>query len=390
MVGFINPIPLCHSNPPTNPHCQAESAVCIWTHEFHIKSTCGLKSLVDWIYCVFLFSSIRHFWIHISCFLVFCAFLCQGYPQALLPLTVAGIPSIHICLDFIPELLAQPQLEKQVSPPLPSLPLFFLALNPEPFMTHTYIYFYNNPVYIFVPWICGEKKVGVLTRCVHADLCNPVAVVLVHAVRPTQVSECGQVGHQCHGHPPHRSVDWTVPYLYVPYVYTFGCDYRYSWLLITHHTCYFLCFMSLSLRHKAEVDELYTLYSQCSLFTLYQLLRYITSWEFDPYIWLPPSGLWLLVQHFLLRLISAHCTSLLAAAFAVYEVLLCSVHSVFFSADSCQAFLILHAHPAVPGALLPGLPAALWWRCRSACASGPGLCLRCCHQSQGHWPSYCT
>ena len=41
----------------------------------------------------------------------------QGYPQALLPLTVAGIPSIHICLDFIPELLAQPQLEKQVRLP---------------------------------------------------------------------------------------------------------------------------------------------------------------------------------------------------------------------------------------------------------------------------------
>lgn len=60
---------------------------------------------------------------------------CQGYPQALLPLTVAGIPSIHICLDFIPELLAQPQLEKQVRPPnLPSplsSPLFFLALNPR-------------------------------------------------------------------------------------------------------------------------------------------------------------------------------------------------------------------------------------------------------------------
>ncbi|RXM96651.1 Integrator complex subunit 2 [Acipenser ruthenus] len=38
----------------------------------------------------------------------------QGYPQDLLPLTVAGIPSMHICLDFIPELLAQPQLEKQM------------------------------------------------------------------------------------------------------------------------------------------------------------------------------------------------------------------------------------------------------------------------------------
>lgn len=55
--------------------------------------------------------------------------VCQGYPQALLPLTVAGIPSIHICLDFIPELLAQPQLEKQVRPPnLP--PLSFLAFTP--------------------------------------------------------------------------------------------------------------------------------------------------------------------------------------------------------------------------------------------------------------------
>uniref|UniRef100_A0A4W3JCT6 Integrator complex subunit 2 n=1 Tax=Callorhinchus milii TaxID=7868 RepID=A0A4W3JCT6_CALMI len=38
----------------------------------------------------------------------------QGYPSELLPLTVAGIPSMHICLDFIPELLAQPQLEKQI------------------------------------------------------------------------------------------------------------------------------------------------------------------------------------------------------------------------------------------------------------------------------------
>ncbi|KAG8587854.1 hypothetical protein GDO81_005800 [Engystomops pustulosus] len=39
----------------------------------------------------------------------------QGYPCQLLPLTVAGIPSMHICLDFIPELIAQPELEKQVT-----------------------------------------------------------------------------------------------------------------------------------------------------------------------------------------------------------------------------------------------------------------------------------
>ncbi|XP_068124850.1 integrator complex subunit 2 [Hyperolius riggenbachi] len=38
----------------------------------------------------------------------------QGYPCHLLPLTVAGIPSMHICLDFIPELIAQPEVEKQI------------------------------------------------------------------------------------------------------------------------------------------------------------------------------------------------------------------------------------------------------------------------------------
>ena len=39
----------------------------------------------------------------------------QGYPIELLPVTVAGVPSMHICLDFAPELLSQPSLEKQVS-----------------------------------------------------------------------------------------------------------------------------------------------------------------------------------------------------------------------------------------------------------------------------------
>lgn len=38
----------------------------------------------------------------------------QGYPIELLPVTVAGIPSMHICLDFICELVNQPQLEKQL------------------------------------------------------------------------------------------------------------------------------------------------------------------------------------------------------------------------------------------------------------------------------------
>ena len=38
----------------------------------------------------------------------------QGYPTQLLPMIVSGVPSIHICMDFIPELLAQPQIDKQV------------------------------------------------------------------------------------------------------------------------------------------------------------------------------------------------------------------------------------------------------------------------------------
>uniref|UniRef100_T1IXD4 Uncharacterized protein n=1 Tax=Strigamia maritima TaxID=126957 RepID=T1IXD4_STRMM len=38
----------------------------------------------------------------------------QGYPSELLSVTVMGIPSMHICTDFIPELLSQPQLDKQI------------------------------------------------------------------------------------------------------------------------------------------------------------------------------------------------------------------------------------------------------------------------------------
>lgn len=38
----------------------------------------------------------------------------QGYNSELLPVTVSSIPSMHICLDFIPELLSQPHTEKQV------------------------------------------------------------------------------------------------------------------------------------------------------------------------------------------------------------------------------------------------------------------------------------
>ena len=38
----------------------------------------------------------------------------QGYSKELLSMMVSGVPSMHICLDFVMELLSQPQIEKQV------------------------------------------------------------------------------------------------------------------------------------------------------------------------------------------------------------------------------------------------------------------------------------
>lgn len=38
----------------------------------------------------------------------------QGYPRELLEMTVRGIPSMHICLDFIPELLSMSEMDKQI------------------------------------------------------------------------------------------------------------------------------------------------------------------------------------------------------------------------------------------------------------------------------------
>ncbi|KYQ96763.1 integrator complex subunit 2 [Tieghemostelium lacteum] len=38
----------------------------------------------------------------------------QGYLPQLLPITVTHIPSMHICFEFLPELLNQPSLEKQI------------------------------------------------------------------------------------------------------------------------------------------------------------------------------------------------------------------------------------------------------------------------------------
>lgn len=39
----------------------------------------------------------------------------QGYDPKLLPMVAAQVPSMHVCLDFIPELLSHEQIEKKVS-----------------------------------------------------------------------------------------------------------------------------------------------------------------------------------------------------------------------------------------------------------------------------------
>jgi integrator complex subunit 2 len=52
---------------------------------------------------------------------LYCPFSLQGYPLELLSITVSGVPSMHICLDFAPELLSQPDLEKQVNSETPSV-----------------------------------------------------------------------------------------------------------------------------------------------------------------------------------------------------------------------------------------------------------------------------
>jgi integrator complex subunit 2 len=38
----------------------------------------------------------------------------QGYPTQLVPILVGGVPSMHICLEFLPKLLSHYDLDKQI------------------------------------------------------------------------------------------------------------------------------------------------------------------------------------------------------------------------------------------------------------------------------------
>lgn len=45
----------------------------------------------------------------------FVNYIClQGYPSELLEVVIKGVPSMHICLDFLQELMQQPSLNKQI------------------------------------------------------------------------------------------------------------------------------------------------------------------------------------------------------------------------------------------------------------------------------------
>lgn len=53
--------------------------------------------------------------------------------------------------------------------------------------------------------LCYIHKWHLLYFLLPTDLCNSAAVIPVHAVRLTQIPECGQAGHQCDGHAVNRS-----------------------------------------------------------------------------------------------------------------------------------------------------------------------------------------
>lgn len=38
----------------------------------------------------------------------------KGYPTQLIPILVKGVPSMHICLEFVPKLLTHCDLDKQI------------------------------------------------------------------------------------------------------------------------------------------------------------------------------------------------------------------------------------------------------------------------------------
>ena len=83
---------------------------------------------------------------------------------------------------------------------------------------------------------------------------------------------------------------------------------------------------------------------------------------------------------------SSACVTVLLVTVLTKSMCYCPVGS---SADSREALLVLHAHPALPGILLPGLPATLRGRLRPAGTGGPGVCRGRRHWGEGHRSAHC-
>lgn len=91
---------------------EVRGVVCSFLHQMFIADP-PLAKLVH-------FQVFIHFYIYFIILNIFIDlihnlfFYFQGYPRELLPVTCLGIPSMHICLDFIAELLSQPDFQKQI------------------------------------------------------------------------------------------------------------------------------------------------------------------------------------------------------------------------------------------------------------------------------------
>lgn len=162
------------------------------------------------MYCAFPHLSIVHSEINVPCFLcLLCLSLRVTLKVCCLSLWQASPPSISV-LTSSRSCWPSPSWKSRWA--LPSHRLFVLPLNPwlvPESLLHIHFYFFKAAL---LGSVCSISMWWEMCRCserirVHTDLCNPVAVVFVHPVRVAQVSQCGPVGHQCHGHPTHRSVN---------------------------------------------------------------------------------------------------------------------------------------------------------------------------------------
>ena len=102
----------------------------------------------------------------------------QCYPDPLLPVMVTHVPSMHICLKFIPELVTQPQTDKQVlidtqcSCTLSSSPLLYFSLTSNFLYVHTSLSHSNISTffYLIINLFCHQLTSFLSTPYTHTQL----------------------------------------------------------------------------------------------------------------------------------------------------------------------------------------------------------------------------